>query len=177
MLRVTPFVGVWIETVVMTSTWRSLTVTPFVGVWIETRLSSRNMPPWACHTLRGCVDWNLLYLNLLTILHSHTLRGCVDWNIDGMCASAGMYVTPFVGVWIETTNVCGICRMSTSHTLRGCVDWNYPSLQLLLTRPVSHSSWVCGLKLVLYAKRRLTKQSHPSWVCGLKQNNCQGVYQ
>ena len=60
-------------------------------------------------------------------------------------------VTPFVGVWIETTKECGINRMS-----------------------MSHPSWVCGLKLT---KKRITLSnlaSPPSWVCGLKHGElCQ----
>ena len=33
---VTPFVGVWIETLYFLDLLRSIHVTPFVGVWIET---------------------------------------------------------------------------------------------------------------------------------------------
>ena len=36
MQKVTPFVGVWIETAVLLSSPRKSGVTPFVGVWIET---------------------------------------------------------------------------------------------------------------------------------------------
>ena len=35
-IRVTPHVGVWIETVTITSVGRRQGVTPHVGVWIET---------------------------------------------------------------------------------------------------------------------------------------------
>ena len=38
LLIVTPFVGVWIETVIPNHSRRDATVTPFVGVWIETLL-------------------------------------------------------------------------------------------------------------------------------------------
>ena len=57
------------------------------------------------------------------------------------------YVTPFVGVWIET------CVPRWWHRLRR-----------------SHPSWVCGLKRC--SAEAHTKQfwSHPSWVCGLKHN-------
>ena len=34
---VTPFVGVWIETLLFAFTQPSISVTPFVGVWIETK--------------------------------------------------------------------------------------------------------------------------------------------
>ena len=33
---VTPFVGVWIETIFLTAKVIGIHVTPFVGVWIET---------------------------------------------------------------------------------------------------------------------------------------------
>ena len=33
---------------------------------------------------------------------SHTLRGCVDWNVYHVNEREIYYVTPFVGVWIET---------------------------------------------------------------------------
>ena len=57
----------------------------------------------SCHTLRGCVDWNHPILNQLANLDSHTLRGCVDWNIFIRRYKSNFYfVTPFVGVWIET---------------------------------------------------------------------------
>ena len=78
LLRVTPCVGVWIETGDQANTrddagshpaWvcglkqsnrarglSSLWVTPCVGVWIETVLSSTAFVPKNSHTLRGCVD-------------------------------------------------------------------------------------------------------------------------
>ena len=53
----------------------------------------------------------------------HTLRGCVDWNLGTNHNNGGWFVTPCVGVWIET--FLGSSASSTScHTLRGCVDWN-----------------------------------------------------
>ena len=78
---VTPFVGVWIETLI----WRGAAVsthivTPFVGVWIETAPSPRNHkglkshPSWVCGLKLHLFD-KVVY------------------------ATA---VTPFVGVWIET---------------------------------------------------------------------------
>ena len=36
LLLVTPFVGVWIETIFLPKFFIVLKVTPFVGVWIET---------------------------------------------------------------------------------------------------------------------------------------------
>ena len=52
--KVTPFVGVWIETVFGTTGSPVLTVTPFVGVWIETVfvVIDKNLfeshPSWVC---------------------------------------------------------------------------------------------------------------------------------
>ena len=53
---VTPFVGVWIETTGNESAPPPSGVTPFVGVWIETWLESMYDHAKAGHTLRGCVD-------------------------------------------------------------------------------------------------------------------------
>ena len=104
------------------------------------------------HTLRGCVDWNSKLGYDVQGKDSHTLRGCVDWNRSWYMANSRISVTPFVGVWIETSLlwisrttvashpswVCGLklyflCKLFggiKSHTLRGCVDWNrrYPLL-------------------------------------------------
>ena len=102
---VTPFVGVWIETLIYLHVSVIMKVTPFVGVWIETRYRlgilqeiSGSHPSWVCglkhksfqvlfgsvrHTLRGCVDWNCWYWLISSRTLSHTLRGCVDWNITG----------------------------------------------------------------------------------------------
>ena len=123
--EVTPFVGVWIETNNFTLIIWEHRVTPFVGVWIET-LSDREgwrRPP--CHTLRGCVDWNL------TIWKRGRERE---------------RVTPFVGVWIETYLRPLRGLRTRRHTLRGCVDWNRPKVLASKNPIMSHPSWVCGLK-------------------------------
>ena len=101
--------------------------------------------PW-CHTLRGCVDWNSNSESDTAPIWGHTLRGCVDWNeyvnygddndmpshpswVCGLKQQnvAGQpscsKVTPFVGVWIETTSTL----------------W-----YTLIVK--SHPSWVCGMK-------------------------------
>ena len=78
--KVTPCVGVWIETWPHPVGHVFPIVTPCVGVWIETHLS---LPLWLfgqSHTLRGCVDWNMLIKLWRNVEWSHTLRGCVDWN-------------------------------------------------------------------------------------------------
>ena len=61
------------------------------------------------------------------------------------------HVTPFVGVWIETTdNVDDFVQM------------------------MSHPSWVCGLKQLSDDTRKKKVLSHPSWVCGLKHHLTEG---
>ena len=53
-LDVTPFVGVWIETRTFSTLITSILVTPFVGVWIETvddknnPLRTSSHPSWVC---------------------------------------------------------------------------------------------------------------------------------
>ena len=76
-VRVTPFVGVWIETLQKSQENVNKSVTPFVGVWIETNLpidyftSVLSHPSWVCG-LKQQNEWSL------NKLMRHTLRGCVD---------------------------------------------------------------------------------------------------
>ena len=74
---VTPFVGVWIETLMTSLIDLENSVTPFVGVWIETDGISnftpkpKSHPSWVCglkQTEKKC----------FALLICHTLRGCVD---------------------------------------------------------------------------------------------------
>ena len=121
-------------------------VTPYVGVWIETVNSRHNAERNGSHSLCGSVDWNLKGVNEIynllghslcgsvdwnntqggslgrTVSHSlcgsvdwnfarwglhgcdgcHSLCGSVDWNRIGICKLIDTDVTPYVGVWIET---------------------------------------------------------------------------
>ena len=67
-------------------------------------------------------------------------------TIQQTFAHAATVVTPFVGVWIETS------------------PGGEPT-----PPPRSHPSWVCGLKLINHDRCDINVPSHPSWVCGLKQ--------
>ena len=113
------------------------------GLKLDTGISLKNV---ICHTLRGCVDWNLATVRTFgraaeshpawvcglkhvlyfqgNIFWSHTLRGCVDWNFGGHTEVYCNIVTPCVGVWIET--------------LRS-------EMKEMINK--SHPAWVCGLKL------------------------------
>ena len=48
--------GVWIETSTNTGKAAITKVTPCVGVWIETVAFDQLLCNVNCHTLRGCVD-------------------------------------------------------------------------------------------------------------------------
>ena len=100
------------------------------------------------------------------------------------------FVTPCVGVWIETILWGWAEHRRRSHTLRGCVDWNPPYLTRWADYLQSHPAWVCGLKPTLSyevgrlftvtpcvgvwietfqeASKKISMTSHPAWVCGLK---------
>ena len=77
--RVTPCVGVWIETIMHPRQTGQGIVTPCVGVWIETYSE-----------------------HIANVQKGHTLRGCVDWNWEACAGYIMDVVTPCVGVWIET---------------------------------------------------------------------------
>ena len=75
------------------------------------------------HTLYGCVDWNRLLAYQKICNDRHTLYGCVDWNLPEVKFTCSSWVTPCMGVWIETKK----------NVYRFEVKW-------------SHPVWVCGLK-------------------------------
>ena len=56
LIKVTPCVGVWIETEYPLPGFIKMEVTPCVGVWIETLSPAICLPSMRSHTLRGCVD-------------------------------------------------------------------------------------------------------------------------
>ena len=77
-------------------------------------------------------------------------------------------VTPFVGVWIETDDALHLCQLLGVTPFVGVwIETNITASAKL--SPVSHPSWVCGLKQEVSRKERSCQRSHPSWVCGLKQ--------
>ena len=144
--KVTPFVGVWIETIFIGGDDKTLSVTPFVGVWIETAKLLRNQL-WGDVTPFVGVWIETDFPRVLDKFPQVT--PFVGVWIETPCWAKNrleQYVTPFVGVWIETltsgqnmTNemshpswVCGLkllmrimCLCVLRHTLRGCVDWNF----------------------------------------------------
>ena len=102
---------------------RPYRVTPCMGVWIETAILRCNKWRSPGHTLYGCVDWNIKLRKQMAEAKGHTLYGCVDWNSSVGLDSAISASHP---VW-----VCGLKLMCffihstiSRHTLYGCVDWN-----------------------------------------------------
>ena len=104
--------------------------------------------------------------------------------------SIAYYVTPCVGVWIETLVmeltylkkqshpawVCGLKpgmenNKQSNTVVTPCVGvWietsvNETSPSIIL----SHPAWVCGLKPWNLINQNTQLPSHPAWVCGLKQ--------
>ena len=147
-------------------------------------LDIESHPTWVCglklrcgwirtspfrHTLRGCVDWNSDTAKNYIFQVGHTLRGCVDWNAFYFCINllqhfvtpyvgvwietdilledrARQYVTPYVGVWIETLSRPDYPSGSISHTLRGCVDWNFDYLFYFCFHKVTPCVGIYGLE-------------------------------
>ena len=131
---------------------------------------------------------NLLIYNMLLDIESHPawVCGLKPYKIRAWFL---LFVTPCVGVWIETHQDRLMSGMR-SHTLRGCVDWNSNTLIQLQGDTKSHPAWVCGLKRLLGHSNGFSQpvtpcvgvwietllsvifiidlESHPAWVCGLK---------
>ena len=121
-------------------------VTPFVGVWIETcrrpscSEEKPSHPSWVCglklgnnalsHTLiKSHPSWvcglkHLVYEAFHTAYVSHPSWVCGLKPLRWWHHCALWSVTPFVGVWIETPKTHKIETGVNRHTLRGCVDWN-----------------------------------------------------
>ena len=98
-------------------------------------------PSWVC-------GLKLVMDIVFVVLLSHTLRGCVDWNYLGYWLWWRVFVTPFVGVWIETSIPMSWHKIWNVTPFVGvwietCLHPGDFSAYIL-----SHPSWVCGLKLI-----------------------------
>ena len=128
---------------------RRYRVTPFVGVWIETALPIGILPSIKCHTLRGCVDWNSWDFWRETEASSHTLRGCVDWNFGlrkGSTKSLTSHPSWVCGLKLHTDKFYNWFDMSHPSWVCGLKQ---PFCGCWACEFLSHPSWVCGLKQVL----------------------------
>ena len=123
-LRVTPFVGVWIEIAKIVQLYNEHLVTPFVGVWIEIPRFYPSRPGTPSHSLCGSVDWNKAQRRF--------------WSVE--------HVTPFVGVWIEMREKAIQYLRTKSLPLWECglkSELDAYRLSAYASLPL----WECGLKL------------------------------
>ena len=121
-------------------------------------------PAWVCGLKH---HWS----TSLSHRSSHTLRGCVDWNVLPLREPCRILVTPCVGVWIETSTWPLTDRMlKRSHPAWVC-GLKHVCLAYFGCQIGSHPAWVCGLKRRLIEIFTDKGESHPAWVCGLKPSS------
>ena len=111
--KVTPFVGVWIETPHCLHHHHKESVTPFVGVWIETY---KNEQGFICYSVTPFVGVWIEILSIpvrcLSPIMSHPSWVCgLKLGGYGLVRYISRRVTPFVGVWIETRMVVWLATM------------------------------------------------------------------
>ena len=98
--------GVWIETALRSATALQKYVTPFVGVWIETLDMSvtygyaPSHPSWVCGLKRDIADGKYT-------LKVTPFVGVWIETVYRHILHVPVWVTPFVGVWIETLHFIG----------------------------------------------------------------------
>ena len=121
----------------------------------------KSHPSWVC-------GLKLLRLTIcVQQVSSHPSWVCGLKQVLSSAESNARYVTPFVGVWIETHNANA--NVITPYVTPFVGVW-IETLSIIALRNAlaSHPSWVCGLKLRMKYSIISKTQSHPSWVCGLK---------
>jgi len=122
-------------------------VAPRGGAWIGTHQSVNLLPPWACRTPRGCVDWNAASGFQHRAVLGRTPRGCVDWNQRRHINLFGYPGrTPRGCVDWNMPSVNGD-RKYFCRTPRGCVDWNTVKRRHKNHPSLSHPAGVRGLEL------------------------------
>ena len=60
-VQVTPYVGVWIETVINGRVYNFNGVTPYVGVWIETLITCFTSASIKSHPAWEYMDWSIVH--------------------------------------------------------------------------------------------------------------------
>ena len=104
----------------------------------DDKIDDMSHPAWVC-------GLKLLMKEQMTEGNgSHPAWVC-GLKLNRLDATSDWFVTPCVGVWIETQ-----------------------SLAQKWLRETSHPAWVCGLKHFDPVTLGMFAQSHPAWVCGLK---------
>ena len=122
---------------------------------------------------------------------SHPMRVC-GLKLTTCVSAWCIFVTPYAGVWIETSSMLSRFAMIASHPMRVCglkhktmkagimaARKSHPMRVCGLkpckegdyfTRTGSHPMRVCGLKLHIFIFKITGHLSHPMRVCGLKQS-------
>ena len=80
-------------------------VTPYVGVWIETGILPGNYTRKLSLLMWECGLKQRVQRYPKEEKRRHSLCGSVDWNGRPNNCCPGFQVTPYVGVWIETSTV------------------------------------------------------------------------
>ena len=113
---------------------------------------------------------NLLIYNMLLDIESHPAWVCGLKHLTKFFFQFLGFVTPCVGVWIETKKSlwCGARRDVTPCVGVWIETWTFFPHEVIF---VSHPAWVCGLKRFSRALSNGCVLSHPAWVCGLKPNH------
>ena len=96
-----------------------------MGVWIEIPYKkSKKLVPNG-HSLRGSVDWNIVWKAACTsgILVTPCVGVWIEIRSFVVVRCFGI-VTPCVGVWIEIIQLSIFDNAFVGHSLRGSVDWN-----------------------------------------------------
>ena len=93
------------------------------------------------------------------------IETCYDFN-----SYKDVEVTPCMGVWIETQ---AYAQAFAATAVTPCMGVWIETIVLWVrqVKHMSHSVWVCGLKLYQEADAGIDVASHPVWVCGLKPEN------
>ena len=77
-----------------------------------------------CRSLRGNVDRNTSTTSMRLASSGRSLRGNVDRNAAKHITSAITSVVPYVGTWIEISNIHWLLNHQHCRSLRGNVDRN-----------------------------------------------------
>ena len=141
-----------------------------MGVWIETEDSKQELSAYQSHPAWVC-----------GLKHKSRRRGIIRWvtpcvgvwieTSNRSTIVIASRVTPCVGVWIETYR-SNSYRSEMCHTLRGCVDWNSNAF-LSKSFLIGHTLRGCvDWNRINGASFLTSAMSHPAWVCGLKLYLC-----
>ena len=76
-------------------------VTPCMGVWLKQIKDFGSIGQVKSHPVWVC-GLKLPHSQPKSTIRRHTLYGCVDWNYWVIIALMIKWVTPCMGVWIET---------------------------------------------------------------------------